>query len=200
MSHKDVLTLTHVGSDVPRDKALPYLLARLMLNMRVTDSGCWEWTGYLTPLGYGEATFQGKSYRVHRFMHEALIGKPAPEEFDIAHSCHNRACINPYHIRQATHQENLMDSSRERRLQGQTKTHCLRGHPLSGKNLSPGVFRQCRLCSRARYRKRLGWPEHLLFTEIIVPKGYKVDRTTGAVVPVAGRQRRPIPAPLESFR
>jgi HNH endonuclease len=183
VSHKSIISATHVGTEVAREEALPLLLSRIMLKIRITESGCWEWTGYKTRLGYASATFQGKAWRVHRFMYQALTNKPIDDGFEICHSCHNRACLNPYHIRQDTHQANLMDSSRARRLQGQIKTHCLRGHPLSGDNLSNGVFRQCNICSRARYRRRLGWPEHMLYTEVIVPAGYGLNRKTGEIVP-----------------
>lgn len=184
MSHKQIATLTHVGSDVPKEIAVPLLLARIMTRVKITEKGCWEYQGWKSTLGYAEAELGGKRYMVHRFMYEALTAAPVPEGFDICHSCHNRACLNPYHIRSDTHQANLMDSSRAKRLQGQGKTHCKRGHPLSGDNLTPGVFRGCKICQRGRYRMRLGWPEALAFSEVLVPNGYMMDRTTGQVVPV----------------
>jgi hypothetical protein len=179
-----VATLTHVGCDVPKETAIPLLLARLMSRVKFTDTGCWEWQGNRNALGYGQANFAGKKYMVHRFMYEALTAAPVPQGFDICHSCHNRACVNPFHIRSDTHQANLMDSSRAKRLNGQAKTHCKRGHPLSGDNLSPGVFRQCKICSRGRYRLRLGWPEKAAFSDIMVPSGYMLDRATQQVVRV----------------
>lgn len=183
-SHTTACTLDYIGKDVPREKAVRYMLARIMLNMTITESGCWEWQGCKDDLGYGNIILQKKKYRLHRFMFEALTNKPAPADKDICHSCHNRACINPYHIRPDTHQANMMDSSRDKRLQGQTKTHCKRGHLLAGDNLSTGVFRHCKICSRGRYRKRLGWPEHLAFSPELVPDGYKLDRVTHQIVPV----------------
>jgi hypothetical protein len=178
--------MTYVGSDVPKEIAIPLLLARIMTHVKYTETGCWEWQGKKNSIGYAEATLGGKRYMVHRFVYEALTGLPVPKGFDICHSCHNRACLNPYHIRSDTHQANLMDASRAKRLNGQGKTHCKRGHPLEGDNLSPYTpFRSCVICGRGRYRLRLGWPEHLAFDPSVrVPNGYMMDRTTGQVVRV----------------
>lgn len=191
MSHSKVANMTHVGKDVPKETAVPLLLARIMTRTKLTASGCWEWQGHKNAVGYGEATLGGKRYMVHRFVYQALVNEPIAAGFEICHSCHNKACLNPYHIRKDTHQANLMDSSRARKLNGQSKTHCMRGHPLSGENLSPGIWRQCRICSRARYRRRLGWPEHLAYSELVIPHGYRMDRVSGKIVAATGTMRNP---------
>jgi hypothetical protein len=52
-----------------------------------------------------------------------------------------------------------MDSARKGRHRNGRKTHCWRGHPLSGKNLfvcNDGL-RHCNTCSRIRQRMRSGW-------------------------------------------
>lgn len=186
MTRKNEATLEYVTADTPRENAVPILLARLLLKCKLTASGCWEYQGHKNSIGYGEATFAGKRYVVHRFMYEALLtgNLLPPRGQDICHSCHNRACVNPYHIRQDSHSANLLESAAEKRLQGQWKTHCKRGHPLSGNNLLKGKqFRVCAICSRGRYRLRLGWPEHLAFADVILPPGYMLDRKTGEIVP-----------------
>lgn len=177
--------LEYVTADTPRAIAVPILLARVLLKCRLTEGGCWESQGPKNSLGYAEACLGGKRHMVHRFMYEALTGSVLPSRgHDICHSCHNRACINPYHIRQDTHQNNLLESAQQKRLNGQGKTHCERGHPLEGANLwvSTSGWRNCKICSRARYRRRLGWPEHLVYTEIVVPHGHRLDRKTGKIV------------------
>ncbi len=184
MSHSKIATVDRVGSEVPRELAIPLALARLLGRVKFTETGCWEWTGHKNAIGYGEATFAGKRYMVHRFMYEALTNAPVPKGFDICHSCHNPSCVNPYHIRSDTHQANLLESSQAKRLNGQSKTHCKRGHPLDGDNLwvARAGFRQCRICSRARYRRRLGWPERLLYADVVIPHGYMLSRETGEIV------------------
>lgn len=56
----------------------------------------------------------------HVVMCEAAHG-PAPEgRSQVAHSCDNRMCVNPNHLRWATHQENMDDMvARRRARQGE---------------------------------------------------------------------------------
>jgi hypothetical protein len=184
MPRSNEASLEYVNADTPREIRIPMLLARILTRVRLTEAGCWEYQGWKTALGYAETDLAGKKWRLHRFMYYALTGEePAA---DIAHSCHNRACLNPYHIRPKTHQENLMESSAAKRLQGQGKTHCKRGHPLDGDNLVPySPFRSCRICERGRNRLKLGWPEHLAFDATIpsIPHGFKLDFETRQIVP-----------------
>lgn len=157
---------------------------RLLANTVFNDNGCWIWQGFVKdgPSAYGEMSYRGETWRVHRLSFKLTRGS-IPEGLEVCHTCDTMACCNPGHLEVKTHQANLMDASRRKRLQGQGKTHCLRGHPLEGDNLSPHTpFRSCRICTRGRYRLRLGWPEHLAFSDIKVPKGYKLDRQTGQIV------------------
>lgn len=182
---KRVKSLLSMGQEVPREEALPLLMARVMTQVRFLDNGCWEWTGNVGSCGYAEATLQSKSYRVNRFMCEVLAGPKFDPALDACHSCHNRLCINPWHLRQDTHAANLAESSAAGRINGQQLTHCKRGHPLTPDNLLKGKqFRCCSICSRGRYRMRLGWPEDLAFT---LPSGAKGYRPPGVKLFVANK-------------
>ena len=86
-------------------------------------------------------------------MSFALAGLRIPDGKELDHLCRNRKCVNPKHLESVTHRENI--------LRGETimaenarKTHCWRGHPLSGKNLKlkPNGHRQCRACAAMRSR------------------------------------------------
>lgn len=69
-------------------------------------SGCWLWTGAIGSGGYGLFfAKKGKTLRAHRASYEAHVG-PVPAELDLDHRCHNRACVNPGHLRPATRREN----------------------------------------------------------------------------------------------
>lgn len=70
---------------------------------RVDKSGaCWIWTGPTDPQGYGR---HGKAY-AHRFAFELHAAKPIPAGRQIDHICHNRACVNPTHLRSVTNKQN----------------------------------------------------------------------------------------------
>lgn len=112
---------------------------------------CWLWTGCLGGHGYGTLWMNGATRYAHRLIYEALVG-PIPEGLELDHLCRVRHCVNPAHLEPVTHKVNqlrgtspMADSAR--------KTHCLRGHPLSGPNLylrPDGKGRQCRACTAIR--------------------------------------------------
>lgn len=74
---------------------------------KVDKSGdCWTWTAHVMPLGYGLFTRTGGGHVLaHRFAHELEHG-PIPAGMEVDHRCFNRACVNPDHLRLATHKQN----------------------------------------------------------------------------------------------
>lgn len=148
-------------------------------------TGCWIWQGPAR-LGYGYVSVKGcgSGLGSHRAMWYAKHGDPGV--LDVLHNCNNKLCINPLHLHLGTHKQNFKEASEAKLLQGQWKTLCKRGHPLTGDNLIPwSTWRGCRICATGRYRmKKMGWPEHLAFTVGKVPPGYMVDFATGEFVPV----------------
>lgn len=169
---KRIKTLTHVGKDVPREVALPLLMARIMTRVKFLENGCWEYTDHVDSSGYANAGLQGKTRRLNIFMYDACAGKMPDPGLDVCHSCHNRRCINPWHLRQDTHAANLQESAAAGRLGLKLKTVCKRGHPMVEGNLLRGKLRLCAICSRGRYRLRRGWPADLAFSVPLGPKGY----------------------------
>ena len=67
---------------------------------------CWLWTGSITPNGYGQFSVNGRPAYAHRWAYAHHFG-PIPKGMVIDHTCHNRGCVNPAHLRAATHKQNM---------------------------------------------------------------------------------------------
>lgn len=73
-----------------------------------SDEQCWLWTRARHRDGYGQTSFQGKWMAAHRLAYVLTHGE-IPEGMHVLHSCDNRACCNPNHMRLGTHHENMRD-------------------------------------------------------------------------------------------
>lgn len=98
------------------DPALP---SKFWDNVRIRNDGCWEWTGTITPDGYGSYGYTS----AHRAM-AATVGF-IPAGMVVDHTCHDRTicvndegrsrceecphrrCCNPDHLEVVTHRENM---------------------------------------------------------------------------------------------
>lgn len=74
--------------------------------------GCWLWKGYIKRDGYGRIQLQGIFYRAHRLTYTMYVGD-IPEGMFILHSCRNRHCVAPHHLRPGTVQENSVDMAKD---------------------------------------------------------------------------------------
>ncbi|MGC0237321.1 HNH endonuclease signature motif containing protein [Arthrobacter sp. SD76] len=71
---------------------------------------CWEWTAGKNKAGYGcmnvrKADGRKTTARTHKLSYLLHTG-PIPDALDVDHTCHNRACVNPHHLRLATRKQN----------------------------------------------------------------------------------------------
>jgi hypothetical protein len=69
------------------------------------EDECWIWLGSHVGNGYGHFMVNNKFVYVHRFSYELSNGE-IPKDMYIDHLCHTRDCVNPKHMRLATHAEN----------------------------------------------------------------------------------------------
>lgn len=139
--------------------------------VKLGDNKCWEWTGDKEKkMGYGlflrRVVDLGKSVRAHRYSYELHKGK-IPKGLVIDHLCRNKSCVNPEHLEAVTYKENTLRGKSFSAVNAR-KTHCSKGHPLSGSNLrlkknrlkKDGTYyisRRCITCVREydkNYRKQ----------------------------------------------
>lgn len=122
----------------------------------IRSDGCWLWkSGHGSngrPLfsrrGFGMEVAARTAYRLFRGQ--------IPDGLQVLHECDNHRCVNPAHLKVGTQSQNMLDCSARGRWanQNSTKTACVHGHELRGRNLilRPNGQRDCRACKVLRDR------------------------------------------------
>lgn len=95
------------------------LNTRLMARVVVNSSGCWLWTGYCIPQGYGRLSVNNKPTLAHRAMYKLHKGD-IPSDLQVLHKCDVRNCLNPDHLFLGTVQDNMADKvAKGRQVRGE---------------------------------------------------------------------------------
>lgn len=78
-----------------------------------SGDACVSWPFATNAKGYGLAVISGKQRGAHVWMCILAHGEPPTPEHEAAHSCGNGhlGCVNPKHLRWATHTENMADKN-----------------------------------------------------------------------------------------
>ena len=137
------------------------VVERFMGKVKFFEKGqCWEWSGYIRKDGYANFYIKDKVYLAHRISY-IMANVKVLDNKNVCHSCDNPRCVNPEHLWAGTQKDNMRDCSLKGRIVNKEsqKTSCVRGHLLSGYNLSRRkgrggyVFRKCKACDRIRAKK-----------------------------------------------
>lgn len=79
------------------------------------NGDCWKWTASTSTTGYGQwvrgKKGEQKSYRAHRIAYFLETGKQ-PTKI-LCHTCANPLCVNPSHVYEGTHTDNMYDAFKD---------------------------------------------------------------------------------------
>lgn len=77
------------------------------------EAECWMWTGSQKKKkgdsAYGGFTFNGTTWRAHRYSYHLANPDEAIEYVPVHHKCGNSLCVNPAHLQTTTQVENTAE-------------------------------------------------------------------------------------------
>lgn len=147
----------------------PSDLERFFEKVGVSPTGCHVWHAALDPNGYGAFKLNRKKYGAHRIALLIATGQWfdwATTRIEIDHSCRNRACVSPSHLRPMSDRENVLLGTSPVAINAK-KTQCKYGHGAEVMVRSRNGNRRCRVCDgltfsdwhqRVRKQVRRGLP------------------------------------------
>lgn len=132
-------------------------IERFISFIRVSDTGCWEWTGSFNHKGYAKFWYDDKTGLAMHFVYETFRG-PIAEGLEPDHLCKNVGCANPDHLEPVTRRENLLRGNSPVGVNAR-KLHCIHGHIFDENNTklvqrNGQIHRHCRTCDRDRHWRK----------------------------------------------
>lgn len=100
---------------VPHQKGLTEEERFNRIGWTVLESGCWEWRGYVSPKGYGRFNHKAGNL-AHRFSLSLKLGRLVGNGLSVLHSCDNPRCVNPDHLSEGNHFDNMSEAASKLRF------------------------------------------------------------------------------------
>lgn len=82
------------------------VIERFESKVFIALDGCWIWTAAVNKDGYGQFRYNGSMKLAHRVSYEIYNGDLSAD-LCLDHLCRKRSCVNPAHLEQVTHAENM---------------------------------------------------------------------------------------------
>ncbi len=83
------------------------LFMSLVRSSSTISGECWLWNGSVSMKGYPQLTIANRTKYLHRVVWEVANGHEPIQT--IHHACAHSMCVNPQHLVQATHRDNLAE-------------------------------------------------------------------------------------------
>ena len=80
------------------------------------NDDCWVYQGTVAASGYGLIGVARRQPAAHRVAWMLQNKKLIPDTMFVLHSCDNKACCNPNHLRLGTHRDNMNDAVMRNRI------------------------------------------------------------------------------------
>lgn len=89
---------------------IDYFKEKILNKIKITNSGCWEYTGSIDKAGYGQLSVLkcSKKIAAHRLMYFAN-NLNANQNVIVRHTCNNKKCCNPDHLKSGSYRDNSLD-------------------------------------------------------------------------------------------
>lgn len=127
-----------------------------ILNRVDKTESCWNWKGIIDiKTGYGRFKLKSGYHVAHRLVYTIFNGEITEGKI-LDHTCRNRNCVNPEHLREVDYRTNMLENSLSNSYLNSLKTECNSGHAFSAENtyIDPNNRRHCKICRRKRDRVR----------------------------------------------
>lgn len=91
-------------------RKLDQLRIKFESHIQILPNGCWYWLGNKNRMGYGRIGYCGQVYLAHRVALFLYGDFDLFSPLEACHRCDNPPCVNPDHLFEGTHKENMSQS------------------------------------------------------------------------------------------